>query len=279
MGKRIGKLLFIAALLVLAGWLLWGNSALEVTEYDLTYAQLPEAFEGFRIAQISDLHNARFGENNETLLARLRQEAPDIIVITGDLIDSRRTDVALALEFVREAVTIAPCYYVTGNHEARVQEFAELEAGLIQAGVTVLRGQSVLLERNGQRLQLIGMDDLSFYEGGSEEEKISLMRDQLEQMDADGFDILLQHRPDLFPSLADSGVELILSGHAHGGQIRLPLIGGILAPNQGFFPEFDEGVFGDSDCYMVVSRGLGNSLFPLRVNNRPEIVIITLSAE
>ena len=127
-----------AVLVALVIWIAWGNTALELNTYTVSSAKLPQSFDGYRIAHVSDLHNAEMGKDNEKLLTILRDADPDMIAITGDLIDSRSTNVEIALNFIREAVKIAPCYYVTGNHEARVNEYGELKAGMETAGVTVL---------------------------------------------------------------------------------------------------------------------------------------------
>ena len=121
-------------LLILIVWAAWGNAALELNTYTISSRGLPDAFDGYRIAQVSDLHNAEFGDGNQRLLDMLREAEPDMIAITGDLIDSRKTNIAVALAFAEEAVRIAPCYYVSGNHEARVPEYRELKAGLEAAG-------------------------------------------------------------------------------------------------------------------------------------------------
>ena len=157
------KILITAALgVALAGWLWWGNSALMTSKITVTSQRLPAGFEGFRIAQISDLHNTQFGDGNEVLLSALKQAKPDIIVLTGDLIDCRHIDIPVAVAFVQEAVNIAPCYYVTGNHEARIPNLSQLLEGLSQAGVTMLRNEAVTLERHGDTITLMGVDDPSF---------------------------------------------------------------------------------------------------------------------
>lgn len=260
-----------AAVLVL--WILWADRALVQTDVMLTQSQLPELFDGFRIAQVSDLHNTQFGKKNEKLLALLRQAQPDMIAITGDMIDSRRTDIAVALDFAEEAVKIAPCYYVTGNHESRIPEYAVLEQGLEAAGVTVLRNETVTLERDGQLLTVAGVDDPAF---SGREAPEAVMDRVLQSVISDGYTLLLSHRPELFGNYCQNGADVVLSGHAHGGQFRLPLVGGLVAPGQGLFPKYDAGVFSSGSTSMVVSRGLGNSIIPIRIGNRPEVVVITL---
>ena len=276
--KRRVIVLIIAAALVLALliWLLWANSSPAATQVTVASGALPEAFEGFKIAYVSDLHNAVFGRKNEKLLSLIRAAKPDIIAITGDLIDSRHTDIDSALAFVEAAAEIAPVYYVTGNHESRL-DFDAIEPRLIAAGARVLRNEAEDIGRGGERIRLAGIDDPSFIRtGGTAEERAAA---ELEQLGDGGgtFTVLLAHRPELVEVYAEYGAGLVLSGHAHGGQVRLPLLGGLYAPGQGLLPEYDSGLYSLGETQMVVSRGLGNSVAPLRVNNRPELVIVTLS--
>ena len=278
--NRKKRVLFVVAfvLVVLIVWTLWGNTALEVNEYEVVSDRIPQGFEGFRIAQVSDLHNAEFGEGNEKLIQLLSQTDPDMIVITGDLIDSRHTDIEISLDFARQAVKIAPVYYVSGNHEARVREYEDLKMGLAEAGVVILENQKVQITREGESITLVGVGDPSFQEDYLFGDSESVARQAIEhqQNESDGYTILLSHRPELFDLYVDTGMDLVFSGHAHGGQFRLPFVGGLVAPNQGFFPKFDEGRFTEENTTMIVSRGVGNSIIPIRFNNRPEIVLVTL---
>ena len=264
--------------LLFSSWIWWGNTALEVNEYEMISNRIPEAFSGFRIAQISDLHNAQFGERNEGLLSLLSQADPNIIVITGDLIDSRHTDIEIALEFCESAIEIAPVYYVTGNHEARVTEYEDLKNGLEENGIVILENEKVRLSRDEEYITLMGIQDPSFttdYLFGDAESVAAATLSEF-QNESDRYTVLLSHRPELFDVYVDSQIDLVFSGHAHGGQFRVPFIGGLVAPNQGFFPEYDAGLFSKENTTMVVSRGVGNSIIPLRFNNRPEIVVVEL---
>lgn len=265
-------------LLVLIVWTAWGNTALELNTYTVTSHELPDAFDGYRIAHVSDLHNAEMGDGNEKLLAMLREAEPDIIAITGDLIDSRDTDVAVALAFSEEAVQIAPCYYVTGNHEARVSEYDELKTGLEACGVIVLENERVQVEVSGEFITILGVDDPSFNTGYLFGDDATVISTKLAEIttEEDGFTVLLSHRPELFGTYVDCGMDLVLSGHAHGGQFRLPFVGGLVAPNQGLFPEYDSGLYTEGSTNMIVSRGIGNSILPFRFNNRPEVILIEL---
>ena len=270
-----------AVLVALVIWIAWGNTALELNTYTISSSKLPQSFDGYRIAHVSDLHNTEMGKDNEKLLAMLRDADPDMIAITGDLIDSRNTDIEVALKFVREAVKIAPCYYVTGNHEARVNEYGELKAGMETAGVTVLEDVRTEISMEGATITLIGVNDPSYqtdYLFGDSETVLNTKLEELHTEDGE-FTVLLSHRPELFDAYTDHGIDLVLSGHANGGQFRLPFIGGLVAPNQGFFPEYDAGIYTEGNTNMLVSRGIGNSILPFRINNRPEVILIELQAE
>lgn len=268
-------------LIVLTVWTLWGNTALEVNEYEIVSDRISQGFDVFRIAQVSDLHNVEFGESNRKLIELLSGTDPDMIVITGDLIDSRQTDIEIALAFAGKAVQIAPVYYVTGNYEARIPEYAELKMGLIEAGVTVLENQKVQITRDGKSITLIGIQDPSFQSDYLFGDAESVARQAITslQNESDGFTVLLSHQPEMFDLYVDTGVDLVFSGHAHGGQFRLPVIGGLVAPNQGFLPKYDAGLFIEENTTMIVSRGVGNSIIPFRVNNPPEVVAVELKRQ
>lgn len=280
--KRIITLAVVAAVLVvLIIWVAWGNAALELNTYTITSNRLHEAFDEYRIAHVSDLHNADMGEDNQKLLTMLREAEPDMIAITGDLVDSRHTNIDVALQFAEEAVKIAPCYYVTGNHEARISEYEELKSGLIGLGVVVLEDKRIELENDGATIALVGVEDPSFQTDYLFGDAASVMKTKLDELTSedDTYTVLLSHRPELFETYVESGVDLILSGHAHGGQFRLPFVGGLVAPNQGLFPKYDAGLYTEDNTNMIVSRGIGNSILPFRVNNRPEVILIELSRD
>ena len=279
--KRILLLGLVVAIILLCSWIVWGNTALMVSEISIFSDRLPASFSGFRIAHISDLHNTEFGEDNKTLLQMLSDCQPDIIVITGDLIDAQHTDVKIALSFMQKTAQIAPTYYVTGNHEASSSQYDTLQVGLEAAGVTVLEDEITYLGHEGENIALLGLSDPDFAIKGDLFGEVPAMvstklKEMLEQERS--YSVLLSHRPELFETYVACGVDLVLSGHAHGGQFRLPFIGGLIAPDQGLFPKYDAGLYTDGNTNLIVSRGLGNSIIPIRFNNRPEIVLIELHA-
>jgi predicted MPP superfamily phosphohydrolase len=259
-------------LLTFVIWMLWGNFAVTVSEYSIKSESLPAGFDGFRIAQVSDLHNDELGEGNSRLIAKIKEADPDIIVITGDLIDRNRTDIDVAVEFAEKSASIAPTYYISGNHEAALseKEYADLCARLMAVGVTVLENDAALIERNGEYISLVGLRDQGFNDILSNEELIDLKHEKTE------FSVLLAHRPRDFDQYAACGYDLVFSGHLHGGQFQIPFLGGLYAPSYGLFPEYDGGVYEKEGSIMVVSRGVGNSRFPVRFNNPREIVVVEL---
>lgn len=280
MKKRKIIILVVILILIMVIWLIWGNLSVETSRFTVTSKDLSKSFDKFSIAQISDLHNAEYGKNNEKLIDILKTESPNIIAITGDLIDSNHTNLEVALSFVQQAVKIAPCYYVTGNHEAWLGlQYEELKTSLKNAGVIVLEDEAIELNYGDACIQLIGLNDPDFSERDSFLSE-SILETKLSQMNiSDGFTILLSHRPEHFNVYKNKNIDLVLSGHAHGGQFRLPFLGGVIAPDQGLFPKYDAGTYTENGTTMIVSRGVGNSIIPVRINNRPEIVIIELNCE
>ncbi|NLW70337.1 MAG: metallophosphoesterase [Eubacteriaceae bacterium] len=276
--KRAFMLLSIIALYLL--WCLWANKSIESTHITYYSENFPFS-ENFRIAHISDLHNEYFGEDNRKLLDIIERNEPDIIAVTGDIVDSSRTDFDCAVKFIEKACRIAPVYYVTGNHEARLSDSEDLMRAFSEAGAVVLRNDKAEITINGEKIYILGIDDPNFFRYDWLDGPDGLIASQIDSLktESEGFEILLSHRPELFEIYSQCGMDLTLSGHAHGGQIRLPFIGGLYAPNQGFFPQYDSGLYEKGDSAMVVSRGLGNSVLPLRINNRPQVIFIDLESK
>ena len=266
--KKPGRKKVLVWCLVIAAVLLFcvvNNKWLVVTEYSWEDERVQE---GFRIVVVSDLHNASFGRDNSRLIKRIREQEPDLIFITGDLVDANRTDLEVGLSFCRQASQLAPCYYVTGNHERWLEDSLEQELyrGIEDSGAVILSDEVREIAVRGNRVQLCGLDDGSLADG-----------DRLMEL-SKGFDrsmpvILLAHEPQCFEDYCGAEPDLVFAGHAHGGQVRLPFVGGLVAPDQGLFPEYTAGEFVSGETTMIVSRGLGNSVIPVRVFDLPEIVV------
>lgn len=259
-------------------WVGWTNITITTTSIEIENEKIPTEFDEFKIAHISDLHNHQWGKK---LIERLMNEEPDLIAITGDLVDSRKTDFDVALQFIEDASKIAPIYYVTGNHEARLPNYNLLKERLEKAGVDIMDDQSLLIEKGNNEIQIVGIQDPDFIEplarGGIQGE---IVRTKLNDLfEEEYFNLVLSHRPEHFEQYVNVGADLVLTGHAHGGQVRIPFLGGLVAPNQGLLPNYTSGVYEEQNTSMIVSRGLGNSIIPVRINNMPELVMIQLKAE
>ena len=272
MKKRI-IYVFVIFILISILWVLWANKALEVNTYTVSSNRLPKAFDGFTIAHISDFHNTNIGDK---VLDKLDDTNVDIIVITGDIIDSRNTQPEIALEFVEELVKKAPCYYVSGNHEGRIDVYPAFKEDMKDLGVYVLEDECIEIKKENDVISLIGVDDPSFQTDYLFGDDITVMSTKLDQLKNEQYTILLSHRPELFDVYVEYDMDVVFSGHAHGGQFRLPFIGGLVAPNQGLFPKYDAGLFVKYNTHMIVSKGIGNSIIPMRFNNRPEVIVIEL---
>lgn len=320
-GRRV-ILILLAILLFFAAANCFLNRNLWVTSYTISSSRLPEAFDGCRIIQLTDLHSLRQGVFLEKLLAAVRQEKPDLLLITGDLVDSKRymaekNDLLAgktgdqpggdSLELLRLLLELAPVYYVYGNHEMVLLDNPErnpFKTALEEMGVHLLNVQEAFVEKDGQRVRLWGLQDPSTLykdsrfaglEGGGAktEAMLDLLTASARSEDADPaagaspggledtgpFTLLLAHRPEYLDIYGRYPVDLVFSGHAHGGQFRLPFAGGLYAPNQGFFPKYDAGLYSAGGCRMILSRGIGNSVIPVRLFNPPEVVRVTLRTE
>lgn len=233
---------------------------------------------GLRILQVSDLHGKPYGFSARRLLRRIDELDYDIIAITGDFITRSPLPHGLrpALRLAKGLVSRAPVYFVTGNHEAGSPQFERLEAGLADLGVVVLRGGVVETQVRGRDYVLLGLDDLEFF-GGDMVSYTEALIELFESAPSSGPRVLLSHRPGIFETYVRRDVDLVLTGHVHGGLIRIPGVGGVVSPDQGFFPKYDAGLFRRDGTSMVISRGLGPTILPIRVLNRPELVVVELA--
>lgn len=277
-------MIYILILIILLGWIFIysaiTNKKVKITHFEIENKKLPKEFNGYRITLCTDIHNESY-LNKDTFFKQVEATSPDIILISGDFIDSRHTNFDISLAIARRLVTIAPTYYVTGNHEYRIKEFPMFELNLKEIGVYVLRNEVIKLQRGDSSVTLIGVDDPHFISKNighqNESKALNKLLDELKTND--DYTILLIHRPEFFEDYYQHKISLALCGHTHGGQIRIPFVGGLIAPHQGFFPKYDAGYFCKGDTQMLISKGLGSSSFPLRVNDQPELLEISLKSE
>lgn len=247
---------FIVILTIgLIAFLYYSNHAYTITEYTIS-GNLPTNFSGFKILHLSDIHDHKF---SKSFYKQVNSLSPDIVVITGDVIDSRRYDLEKCVNNLKYLEY--PIYYVSGNHETRSGHIKEIEESLSNLGVYVLKNETKVLEIGDQQIFIHGIEEPT-------RPKFSI----------NGYTILLSHRTELINYYSRTGVDLVLSGHAHGGQINL-FGKGLYAPNQGFMPEYTSGVHQFITYTHVINRGIGNSMFPQRLFNRPELILLTLERD
>ena len=271
--RRFLTLLVLAALA--AGFLYWSNTSLQTAEFSLVLPELPQGFDGCRIAVLGDLHSTFFGEQNEELMDAVRIQRPEYIFLVGDLLDAfRDIPEGYAAKTAASLSAIAPTYYVTGNHEWAVGDVPELKKNLENQGVTVLSNQFVILERGGDAVVLAGIDDPNGY---ADQKRPETVAEEIRAAYGDSFWMLLAHRNDHFPEQYSLlGADLVISGHGHGGLVRLPFSDGLVSTDRTLFPSYTAGLYEKNGSTLFVTRGLGNSGPTFRLFNRPEVAVLVL---
>jgi len=267
--KRLKKLIMLLMLFIsIYSFIYFQNNNIEVKKYEIINSKIPVSFNNFKIIQISDYHNAKNEMLNRKLEIKIKKENPNLIVITGDFIDATNTDVNKSLQLVDILKKYAPIYYVTGNHETWTTESEKLYKGLIKREIEILNNEEESICRKDDYINILGIED---------SETINILRENLKSLKKDKniFNILLSHRPEYFKEYVKQDIDLVLTGHAHGGQIRI-FNQGLIAPNQGFLPKYTSGIIREDNTTMIISKGIGNSVIPIRINNYPELVVVTL---
>lgn len=267
--SRMISLIVFVLLACLAVYIYHGlQTPLTVTTYNYHNKKIPSAFSDYTIVQISDLHCKNFGKNQSELISKIKAAKPDMIALTGDIVDEDHDSISSVEDLLKGIKDLAPIYFVTGNHELTslaATQYQELLALFQKYGVTDLDNDSVKLKKDGQSITLYGRQYFSQY-----------LTDSLPIASDKDFDILLYHGSDNFKEIAPYHYDLILSGHAHGGIVRLPIWGGIFGNDGTFFPEYAGGEYTIGDATLISSRGLGDASIP-RFNNPPELVVIKLN--
>ena len=271
-------LLFLIFILFCVGFFHWSNHSLQVQRFTFTSPRLPAGFDGCVIVQLSDLHGALFGEDNRDLLKVVAKERPDYIFLTGDLLDQyRATPHSYAVSLGGALADIAPTYFVTGNHEWALPDVPGLKRALEVAGVQVLTNEYTVLARDGDNAVLAGIDDPNGYADQKTPEELA---EEVRAAFADPFWILLAHRNNYFEDeYCRLGADLVISGHGHGGLVRLPFTDGLVSVERTFFPSYTAGFYQAGGADLFVSRGLGNSGRTFRLFNRPQVAVLTLKRE
>ncbi len=265
-----GVMIFLLLLFV---WLMYDSSEnLQVSRYELASEKLPDSFDGFRIVQLSDLHGAQFGSDGTALAEKVRELEPDLIALTGDFVTDEG-DLEAVRALVSELTDICPVYFVSGNHEFGSGLAQEVRQIMTDAGVRYLSNEFVSIDRGGDRILLGGVEDPLAYADMIDPPELAR---RMNEADAAAFKVLLGHRNYWMTEYPELPVDLILSGHAHGGLVRIPGVGGVIGTDRSLFPDYDAGEYDNGAYTLIVSRGLGNSVPVPRLLNRPEIVLVTL---
>lgn len=262
------------------------NRRLTVTTFDIKDYHIPKEFSGFKIVQLTDMHNASFGKDNCRLISKVRELHPDIIVITGDMIIGHAgSDVNLAADTMNSLSEVAPVYFSMGNHELRVSRYIEDYGDMwerfiarLSPDIHLLFDKTEAVYRNGECIYIHGVSLVPKLYTRLRDVRMpkNHLRKRFGVCDTSGYHIFLAHNPEYFKDYVDWGANLTFSGHVHGGIVRIPFLGGVISPKLHLFPEYDKGKYNISDKYMILSSGLGNHTMKFRVNNLPEIVLVTL---
>lgn len=275
-GRGCLTALIILALIAAAAAFLIKDSRedLEISRYEVASQKLPESFDGFKIVQLSDLHGAEFGEDGMGLVEKVKELEPDIIALTGDFVTDEG-DLAAVKKLAGRLTELCPVYFISGNHEFGSGLAVKVRNILERAGVKYLSNEYLTINRGEDGILLGGVEDpLAYADMLSPDELAQKMNDAA----PDAFKILLGHRNYWMTEYPELPVDLIFCGHAHGGLIRIPGVGGLIGTDRRLFPDFDAGQFNNGRYTLIVSRGLGNSVPIPRVFNRPEIVCVELSS-
>ncbi len=263
----------IIFLLLLFIWLMYDSSAnLQVSRYEAASEKLPESFDGFTIVQLSDLHGAQFGSDGTALAEKVRELEPDMIALTGDFVTDEG-DLDAVRQLVSELSEICPVYFVSGNHEFGSGLAQKVRQIMTDAGVKYLSNEFVSIDRGEDSIILGGVEDPLTYADMIDPPELAR---RMNEADPAAFKVLLGHRNYWMEEYPDLPVDLILSGHAHGGLVRIPGVGGVIGTDRSLFPDYDAGEYDNGAYTLIVSRGLGNSVPVPRLLNRPEIVVVTL---
>ena len=263
----------IIFLLLLFIWLMYDSSAnLQVSRYEAASEKLPESFDGFTIVQLSDLHGAQFGSDGTALAEKVRELEPDMIALTGDFVTDEG-DLDAVRQLVSELSEICPVYFVSGNHEFGSGLAQKVRQKMTDAGVKYLSNEFVSIDRGEDSIILGGVEDPLAYADMIDPPELAR---RMNEADPAAFKVLLGHRNYWMEEYPDLPVDLILSGHAHGGLVRIPGVGGVIGTDRSLFPDYDAGEYDNGAYTLIVSRGLGNSVPVPRLLNRPEIVVVTL---
>jgi len=276
----IGTLIGLSSLALLYTQLYIDNTLIKVSKYEIKSDKIPKEFKNFKIVHLSDFHSYGIKKDNNKLLEKINDEHPNIIVMTGDMVNKYDRNFEKFLNLAEALSKKHEIYYIVGNHEVRLRkdDFSFIIQNLKKFGIKILSDEKITIIRKKDCINIYGIDiPLTYYKiinkPANVEEIINAVLNKCNEKE---YNILLAHNPLYFEEYSKQNIDLTLSGHVHGGMIRLPFIGAILSPERKFFPKYSSGVYEINNKKLLVSRGLGHSKPGMRLFNKREIVSITL---
>ena len=276
----IGTLIGLSSLALLYTQLYIDNTLIKVSKYEIKSDKIPKEFKNFKIVHLSDFHSYGIKKDNNKLLEKINDEHPNIIVMTGDMVNKYDRNFEKFLNLAETLSKKHDIYYIIGNHEVRLRkdDFSFIIQNLKKFGIKILSDEKITIMRKKDSINIYGIDiPLTYYKiinkPANVEEIINAVLNKCNEKE---YNILLAHNPLYFEEYSKQNIDLTLSGHVHGGMIRLPFIGAILSPERKFFPKYSSGVYEINNKKLLVSRGLGHSKPGMRLFNKREIVSITL---
>lgn len=275
--KKILIFIPVAAIALILAFAFVCSNTLEIKNYSITTDKLDTKV---KFVFISDLHNKEYGENNIDLISKIKEQSPDFIAVGGDMVNKYSSDDRVMKELLPNLVQTAPTYCVLGNHELTLAEQIDFKSDINSTGAKLLDNEAVTLNINGEEILLGGMSDFPYYEFNAPDFETDerYFWEDFKERSKNCFSILLNHQPEYLSDITqDCNIDLIMCGHTHGGLVQLPFVGGLFAPNQGFFPKYDKGEFDLNGTKMIISAGLGDAYPVLRINNCPEITVVNIN--
>lgn len=282
MKKKIIIIVFLIIFVLMLIELYVDANWIQTTHFEISSDKVPNSFDGYKILHLSDLHSKEFGKGNKKLLRKIDDVNPDIIVLTGDFVSANETDFSVFFNLIDNISPKYKVYYITGNHEQALNEASknEIFGYLTEKGVKILSNESVAIVKDDASINLHGLcyKNVYYSERKGKIYTKEMMIKSLGEADLNKFNLLLTHSPTNFGVYKSWGADLILSGHVHGGMIRIPFIGAVFSPDEGFLPKYSAGEYQLEESVLIVSRGLGRGSRGFRLFNRPNLVEITLKS-
>lgn len=274
------SLIAISGLALLSTLVYLDNKLLKVSEYEIKSDKIPKEFNKFKIVHLSDFHSHAFIGKNNKIIEKINKKNPNIIIMTGDMVNKYDKKFYRFLDLAEVLSKKYKIYYIVGNHEQRLKkhDLNLILKKLNQFGIKILRNEKIILKGEKEYINIYGIDiPLAFYKIRNKPTNIDeIINEKLKKCSDKEYNILLAHNPLYFEKYAKYNLNLTLSGHVHGGMIRLPFIGGLLSPERKLFPKYSGGLYEINNKKLIVSKGLGHSKPLIRIFNMPEILSITL---